>query len=72
MGHQNVRGSPKIENKYLFASVNTVKRKHVLETVTFSITHSHVLHFVKKWVLRCGQREEMYLSEWWLKDKMKF
>jgi hypothetical protein len=46
-GHQNVRGSPKIKNKYLFASINTVKRKHVLEIVTFSIAHSHVLYFVK-------------------------
>src|ERR1700727_3153354 len=23
-------------------------------------------------MLRFGQREEMYLSEWWFKDKMKF
>ena len=47
MGHQNVRQSLKIENKYLFTSVNAVKRKHVLGTVTFSIAHSHVLYFVK-------------------------
>jgi hypothetical protein len=29
------------------ATVNAVKRKHVLGTVTFSIAHSHVLYLVK-------------------------
>ena len=47
MGHQNVRGSLKIKNKYLFTSIDAVKSKHVLETVTLSIAHSHVLYLAK-------------------------
>ena len=47
MGHQNVRQSLKIENKYLFTSVGAVKRRRVQETVTFSIAHSHVLYLAK-------------------------
>jgi hypothetical protein len=47
MGHQNVEGSLKIENKYLFASVDAAKRRHVLETAMFSIVHSHVLCLAK-------------------------
>ena len=39
---QNTKELLKIENKNLFASVDTARR-HVLGTVTFSIAHSHVL-----------------------------
>ena len=73
MGHQNVRGSLKIKNRYLFTSIDAVKSKHVLETVTLSIAHSHVLYLVKNVEkLVRGQRKEMSLSEWCFKDKMKF
>ena len=47
MGHQNIGGSLKIKNRYLFTSIDAVKSKHVLETVTLSIAHSHVLYLVK-------------------------
>jgi hypothetical protein len=41
---QNVEELLKIENKNLFASVNTTRRRCVLqEAVTFSIGHSYVL-----------------------------
>ena len=62
MGHQNIEGSPKIKNKYLFAVVDTEKRRHVT-----CPGNSNIFNCPQPYVVPCKECGKLVDIELWTK-----